>query len=149
MSAKMRKGFCFMLAFAMLVTSACTTTPGNAEMPMCPEQEIRKDWASRDPSLTPENVRIDRYFGTYNGKVALMISGDGDGFPDMVWEQIVAGVVFHYNSGQQIHIWYNRDFFSLPQAYEQGFLTAEDIMNVNYRHRQAFPFMYNNEYDDE
>ena len=112
--------------------------------PLCPEVEmrIRADWAARAPSLTPETVRIDHYFGTYQGKVALMISEIGSSFPPVVWEQTVAGIVFHYNSGQQIDVWYDGDFFSLPQAYEQGLITAENVRGINIHHRVAFPFMY-------
>jgi len=110
---------------------------------LCPELEMRikEDWAARSPMSTPEDVRIDHYFGTYNGKVALMIRDTRGGFPDVVWEQTVAGIVFRYNSGQQIHIWYDGEFFSLPQAYEQGLITRKDVRDINIHHRQAFTFM--------
>ena len=113
-------------------------------VPLCPELEMRikDDWASKHPSLTPENVRIDHYFGTYNGKVALMIRDIRGDFAYVVWEQKVAGIVFHYSSGQQIHIWDNRNFVLLPQAYEGNLITAEDVRGINVRHRRAFPFMY-------
>jgi len=106
------------------------------------EMRIREDWALRYPTLVSENVIIDHYFGTYNGKVVLMIRDDENGISAVVWEQEVVGFVFHYNCGRQIYVWYDGDFFSLPQALEQGLIRAGDVRNIHYRHQQAFPFMY-------
>ena len=103
---------------------------------------IKEDWASRSQWITPEDVRIDQYFGTYNGKVALMISDNATSFHAAVWYEKVAGFVFHYGSGQRVLVWYNGNFFSLPEAYEQGLITAEDVENIFYFNRNSSPFIW-------
>ena len=117
-------------------------TPLPPLAPLCPglEMRIREDFAARRPGFTPEAVRIDGYFGTYNGKVAVMICTGGAA--GVVWEQEVAGFVFIYHDGRQIQIWYNGDFFFLPQAYEQGLITAEDVGNISYRYANRFSRLY-------
>ena len=104
---------------------------------------IRGDWAAHGTMLAPENVRISHYFGTYNGNIALLISDrnelDGEA---VMWRQNVAGVEFRYGSTLQILVWDSENFFSLPEAFEQGLITTENVRNINYRHRQAFPRIY-------
>ena len=113
---------------------------------LCSElvMQIREDWAAYRGVITAENAWISYYFGSYNGNVALMITDhrNSHDFADVVWNQEVAGVIFRYNSGQQILVWYDGEFFSLPQAYGQGLITAGDVESIHHHHRQAFPFMY-------
>ena len=55
---------------------------------------------------TADGFWIDRYYGTYNGSVAFMISGY-IAYPAVVLDEneIVAGVRFHYTDPNRIMVW--------------------------------------------
>lgn len=50
-------------------------------------------------------VRIDSYYGTYNGCVAVMITDNYSGSGDVLWLEEVAGIGICYNNGNRITIW--------------------------------------------
>ena len=50
-------------------------------------------------------VRIDSYYGTYNGCVAVMITDNYSGYNDALWLEEVAGIGICYNDGNRIMIW--------------------------------------------
>ena len=50
-------------------------------------------------------VRIDMYYGTYNGCVAVFISDEYSGTTGAEWVEEVAGISISYNSGKRIDIW--------------------------------------------
>lgn len=54
---------------------------------------------------TAEDITIDKYYGTYNGCVAVMISDAFSGVPGALWDDEVAGVIFNYFNGNSIVIW--------------------------------------------
>ena len=89
-------------------------------------------------------LRLD-YFGTYNGCVALMMSGGGLMFAQATTGYGIAGLHFGYSSSQQIEIWKPDDhgeaghFYKLNAAYDLGFLTEDDIRSIHksyYTYRQ-------------
>ena len=53
-------------------------------------------------------VRIDRYYGTYNGCVVVMTSDDYSGTTGLEWIEEVADISICYNSGKRIEIWRNK-----------------------------------------
>jgi ABC-type phosphate/phosphonate transport system substrate-binding protein len=77
-----------------------------------------------------ENISIDRYYGTYNSSVALMMSNVYEEHQHIQWEEKVAGYVFAYSDGNRILVWNDGMFYKLPQAYEQGFLTKQDVERI-------------------
>ena len=109
-------------------------------MTLCPDVIARILAGIAD--FSPVDFQIDHYFGTYNDSLALMVRRRDSSFPDVVWEEEVAGVIFHYNSGQSILVWHDGAFYSLPNAYEQGLLTAENIRAIHIQHQRAFFIMY-------
>lgn len=52
-----------------------------------------------------EEVIIDRYLGTYNGSVAIMIGYKNNEYTSVCWEEKIADVTFKYSDGQRIYIW--------------------------------------------
>ena len=52
-------------------------------------------------------IRIDSYYGTYNGCFVVMISDDYSGTAGIVWIEEVAGINIYYISGNRIEIWRN------------------------------------------
>jgi len=74
-------------------------------------------------------MRIDGYFGTYNGSVVLMMRSHHQTFNGDAprWGVEVAGYGFGFIDGLLALVWNEGAFYSLPSAYELGLLTAADI----------------------
>lgn len=75
-------------------------------------------------------IEISSYLGCYNGyHVAYFL----DWFiQDTMAEEtiIVAGYVFEYGTGRQHEVIKDGQFYTISQAYENGYLTAEDVYNI-------------------
>jgi len=95
-----------------------------------------------------DNVIIRHYFGTYNGCVAFLLGGLP--FGPMENNEDIIGLTFKYPSAQKISVWKENNIYSLQEAYEKMYLTLEDIIIINGKHRDAFPMLYGNweEYPD-
>jgi len=109
------------------------------------ELRIKQDYLYLYPSrsirkiemVNADRVVIDGYFGTFNGNVVVEIT----------WGRVViaepsgyfiAGNIFSASYGfPKIELWIPGDkgktgiFYRLPEAYELGFLTDEDIKNIH------------------
>jgi hypothetical protein len=81
---------------------------------------------------TPDPVRITKYYGTYNGCVAVMITS-GPAI-QASWDIIIADTLFGYADGWEITAWKAGRFYELSEAYERGLLTREDIRSIAYIH---------------
>ena len=87
-----------------------------------------------------DHVRIDGYFGTYNGSIVLMIRSRFQTFDESGWGVEVAGYRFGFHVFYSVVVWNDGVFYnltnkcpfggtplSIPGAYELGLLTVEDI----------------------
>ena len=80
----------------------------SAEVEKAIKKTVAKDLRSFPyPILiaTVKDVTIDRYYGTYNNCVAVMISNAYTEYPQALWDDVIAGVIFHYYDGNVIVIW--------------------------------------------
>lgn len=102
------------------------------------ENQIKTDWVSGyvnpEPEHTADKVKIN-YYGTYNGHIALMISDNFYSYPAVVWDDNIAGVIFHDLHDRGILIWSKGNFLDLKSAYEQGLLTQTDLKDIEYFYR--------------
>jgi len=71
--------------------------------------EIKAAYFEKNPQdeMTADDVVIDKYYGTYNDCVAVMIGYLNSGYTGAMEKETIAGVRFGYNSGQKIVIWKN------------------------------------------
>jgi len=69
--------------------------------------EIKTAYLERYPQegMTTDDVVIDKYLGTYNDCVALMIGYTNSTYTQAVWSETIAGVKINYNNGQRIFVW--------------------------------------------
>lgn len=91
-----------------------------------------------------EGIRIDEYCGSYGDCVVLMLRDDYSGEPGVEWIDSVAEVNIYYNSGRALRIWRDtkptvdetsdNKFYSLQEAYANGWLTQEDLQSVAVYH---------------
>ncbi|MDE6850183.1 MAG: hypothetical protein K2J54_02530, partial [Clostridia bacterium] len=120
-------------------------------------KSIKRDWAKNltddetNPTedVTEDEVTIRKYYGTYNGCVAVTVERTGAMHP-AVYNPVVVEigtVVFNYGYySPRITVWkMNGDsnqsgdvkigtFYTLQQAYDNGYLTHEDLMTIANRH---------------
>lgn len=94
-------------------------------------------------NLDAESVAVRNYYGEFaSGAIVAMLEVGGYGYDDALGEETVGGVVIRYNNGNRITVLYEGDFYSLTQAYENGYLTKEDIAEIAERQREFYPYLY-------
>ena len=92
------------------------------------ESMIKQDFADQYDGATIDDVIVNGYYGTYNDTVALKMDLIGSGSITLVIDQTVAGIKFVFSDGADVmKVWRDGEFYSLSQAYDQGFLTREDL----------------------
>ena len=98
---------------------------------------------SPDMCLTEEDVFFAGYYGTYNGNVAVLMSFSGQMVLIAQTGMYVAGYDFPRRPWQ-ILIWApgkqpERDgFLNIPDAYDSGLLTMEDLPNLHEQYKELF-----------
>ena len=83
-------------------------------------------------------IDINRTYGIYNGCVPVLLEFEGECYAAACWETEVAGVDFYYLDGRSIDVWKNGSFYSLNGAYEQGFLSKDDLLAIANRQNYGF-----------
>ena len=74
---------------------------------------------------------VEVYYGTFDsGAIVAMVSDDRTMYTEALWSEIVAGRTFNYVDGNRIVVLYDGVFYTLPEAYEKGYLTTEDIYAI-------------------
>ena len=153
--------FAALLVFALVVTgcaqdAASPAETGNGEyMPrpknpevLSPETEEKikqtyvKEIINGEIDMSFDSIYIDKYYGTYDGCVAVMMHDTYkcSSFNDMIWEVYVADVLITYMSGNRIKIWKKNQFYDMQTAYDKGLLTREDIQSIAYYQSHRDPF---------
>ncbi|MCL2140420.1 MAG: hypothetical protein FWH42_01900 [Dehalococcoidia bacterium] len=68
-------------------------------------ESLRNRTTSPITEATADDITIEYYFGTYNNCVAVIVSNAFTLYSDALWDDVIAGVVFHYYNGNSIIIW--------------------------------------------
>ena len=80
-------------------------------------------------NLDAEYVHIRHYYGEYDsGAIVAMI--DSGLYMQVIGKDIVAGVTIYYSDSNRITVLYEGEFYSLLEAYQKGYLTANDIQAI-------------------
>ena len=121
-------------------TNAVITPKSDLQLDEATKQQIKKDYVlfqkQHNPdnalyqNLTVDSVIIDSYHGTYNGCIALFIREKGQVFADIQIEETIAGYPFKYGSSYIMSVYKDGEFADVADAYEQGWLTKEDIKAI-------------------
>lgn len=75
---------------------------------------------------------ILHYCGTYeSGAIVAMLAGSDEGFDCAEWTETVADYDFNYSNGNRISVLYSNEFYTLTKAYENGYLTKENIADIH------------------
>ena len=89
-------------------------------------EQIKEDY--RDGGA--EGAYITEYYGVYNGNCVPLVISNGIALTMLV-EQTIAGETFVFaDTSKVIDVWVDGEFFTLEEAYENGYLTAEQIADI-------------------
>lgn len=69
------------------------------------ETAIKQAYSIRYPQEDGWSIIINKYYGTYNGCVALMIGYENSQYTNALWSETIAGVRIEYSNGQRILVW--------------------------------------------
>ena len=75
---------------------------------------------------------ILHYCGKYeSGAIVAMLAGSYENFDCALWTETVADYDFNYSDANRIRVLYKNEFYTLAQAYENGYLTKENIKDIH------------------
>lgn len=97
--------------------------------------EDMKNWIF---ALTPSDLIVRGYYGTYNNGIALFLSDPTVAYTQAAVYRIVGGYQFYYLYGHPIYIYKNSTFTEISKAYADGMITEQEVQNIlwyfNYDH---------------
>ena len=159
------------LSIAILFVAAIVCTAGfsaqndnDSDFPLPPlktktEMKIKQDYLKSYirpicPDAAIDSITIEKYYGTYGGCVAVLMSGGGLGYSLALETEVVGGVTIQYFSSNKMLIWEDGNFgkegkfYSLQEAYNKGLLTKgnlrkiSDISFKNYNYHESSVFVW-------
>ncbi|MBQ4274410.1 MAG: hypothetical protein IJB94_05515 [Clostridia bacterium] len=79
-------------------------------------------------------VHVRHYYGEFaSGAIVAML--DTSAYTDALWDETIGDTVIHYRDGNRIvALCPNNKFYTLTEAFENGYLTAEDIAAIAEMH---------------
>ena len=85
-------------------------------------------------NLDARFVHVRHYYGEFaSGAIVAML--DTGGYDDFLWEEMIGDTIIHYSNGNRIvALCPNNKFYTLTEAFENGYLTAEDITAIAEMH---------------
>ena len=81
-------------------------------------------------------VDIRHYYGEFaSGAIVAMI--DAGGYDTYLWKEEIGDTVIQYYDGNRITVLYENVFYTLTEAYENGYLTLEEIQTIANMHNNG------------
>ena len=144
----MKKFLALLLLPVCLMICACTQSGDNSVIPDTytgtelseeKELEIRQAYfnANYYETLQLEDVEITRFYGAFNGAYVMYIDAKLIHTTMLEYDRI-EDTVFCYGSSHKISVYHGGRFYGLPQAFEAGLLTLEDVHTVSERCRAIY-----------
>lgn len=90
-----------------------------------------------------EGAWIDRYYGEYeSGAIVAIIQSRNDA-EEKLNTEMVRGFAYTYpNESTKISVYYNSSFYTLMEAYKNGYLTDDDLEDIYNQHKLIFDELY-------
>ncbi|MBO5481249.1 MAG: hypothetical protein J6A63_08695 [Clostridia bacterium] len=99
---------------------------------MLPEEAYLLIQAYEEKYPQAGKTSLLRYCGTYeSGAIVAMLAGSNENFDCALWTETVADYDFNYSDGNRIRVLYEGEFYTLTSAYENGYLTKENIADIH------------------
>ena len=88
-----------------------------------------KNAYAENHNTTADNVFVD-IRGVYGDAYALWVNERGSGSAQVLTHEVVANVLFVYGSSWSPEVYCDGDFYSLSEAYKQGLLSRNDVIDL-------------------
>ena len=138
----------FLAVLAVLVISAgvftaCGSMPilrrhslSDAAIETQLEIQIRRDYIEKNntPGITFAQTYIMSYYGTFSESSVVRLATQGVDYPAIAWQEEVGGIVFAMGH-PTVQVYRNGEFYTLSEAYERGYLTAENLTIIANKHQ--------------
>ena len=92
----------------------------------------KQHFVSEFYTYTAEDVTLT-FYGEYNGAYVMFIDTPYLAYLDAITTQVVDGVTFVYGSSHTLDVYNNGSFYSVGEAFENGLLTHNDLVDINNR----------------
>ena len=139
-------GFVYDDGKAMLVycDGAIYTLPQALADHVIPYDTVKELYGICNPQLTEEIVAAHQalddcdissshtveYIAAVGGRYVIFFHCPNWMYHCMEWSQTVNGLKFRYSDGQSMDVYYNGHFYSIPDAFEKGILTPEQLRYI-------------------
>ncbi len=85
-------------------------------------------------NLNADAVSVYKYYGEFeSGAVVAMM--EAGAYDDVVWEEVVDGIPLIYRNSNRILVLFDGAFYTLTEAYAEGFITREDLVAIAALHQ--------------
>jgi hypothetical protein len=86
---------------------------------------------------------VDRYYGEYeSGAIVAIIQSQNDADQAITTESIHDFDFIYPDTGTVISVLYGSSFYSLKDAYNNGYLSKDDLEDIYNKHISFFDYLY-------
>ena len=101
---------------------------------------IRNYWFNH---FDADYIGVQNYYGEFNsGAIVAYMRCDCCSYVEELWTEYVGGYEINYSNGHRIEVLYNGEFYTLTEAYENAYLTVDDIADISEKHIEYNPYLY-------
>lgn len=94
------------------------------------EEKIKETYVAGRDNIITADVKIERYYSTYDGAAAVMITDNQSGITTTEVTDTIDGVDITYSDSRKISLWKDGKLYSLKEAYESGILHKYALMEI-------------------
>ena len=98
---------------------------------LCDRYDIKSDPIVY-PNAGIDDVWIYKYYGTYNGFVAVMMGNNFVDYHDLEEDIYIDDILIRYPNSNTIKLWKEKVFYDLKSAFEQGLISKNDLQDIAY-----------------
>ena len=97
--------------------------------------------ANDENPVTEDEISL-RCYGVFDNVYVLFVDVVGWGYTGAVETDIIADIQFIYSCSQKMTVYSGGAFYSLPDAYENGILSRDDLLNVQENYIKDYEYLY-------
>ena len=84
-------------------------------------------------------AKIEIFYDRYSsGAIVAMLSAENASFDQEVWTETVDEYEFNYYNSNRIVVLYENEFYTLTDAYAQGYISTSNLLDIYYAHRRTY-----------
>lgn len=100
---------------------------------------IKKDYIKfTNEDLSVEDIAVMYYYGKYNDSYAVVMHSIDAEYSEWEWAEKVGSVEITYSSGYFSMIYNNGQFYRLPEAFDKGLISENDLLQIKENTKRSF-----------